>query len=133
MTELSGSVGPDAEGLLANLRREGTPERVHVMELFLDGGVSYRVEKLALTMAQVEEHQPPPNPAKLSDRRAAKFIAKYGRQSWEVDALPPGVLRQIIEVRFEQLLDLDAMAAVKVQEQKDIRRLTEIVRAGRKE
>ena len=39
MVELAGSVQPDAEALLANLRREGTPRRVHYMELFLDGEV----------------------------------------------------------------------------------------------
>ena len=36
MVELTGSVAPDAEAFLANLRREGTPKRVHFMELFLD-------------------------------------------------------------------------------------------------
>ena len=39
MVELSGTVKPDAEALLANLRREGTPRRVHLMELYLDDEV----------------------------------------------------------------------------------------------
>jgi uroporphyrinogen decarboxylase len=30
------NVTPDGEGLLANLRREGTPRRAHLLELFLD-------------------------------------------------------------------------------------------------
>lgn len=32
-------VKPDYEALLCNLRREGTPKRVHFMELFLDGEI----------------------------------------------------------------------------------------------
>ena len=32
-------VRPDYEALLANLRRQGTPERVHYLELFLDGEI----------------------------------------------------------------------------------------------
>ncbi len=39
MISLAKPVSPDAEALLANLRRQGTPRRVHYMELFLDGEV----------------------------------------------------------------------------------------------
>lgn len=89
--------------------------------------VPLEVEKLALTMDQVDEYQPPPNPTKLTDTRAKDFIAKYGYTSWEVDALPPTVLRQIIETRFEELIDLDAMEEIKDRERADIERLRSIV------
>lgn len=36
-------VEPDYEALLANLRREGTPERVHYLELFLDGEIKQNI------------------------------------------------------------------------------------------
>jgi len=39
MVELTTGPQPDAQALLGNLRREGTPSRVHYMELFLDGEV----------------------------------------------------------------------------------------------
>ena len=39
MIEFSRPVQPDAEALLANLRREGTPRRVHYIELFLDAEI----------------------------------------------------------------------------------------------
>jgi len=39
VTELTAAVAPDAEAFLANLRRDGTPKRVHNMELFLDGEI----------------------------------------------------------------------------------------------
>ena len=34
---------PDADALLANLRRQGTPRRVHFLELFLDGEVQQEI------------------------------------------------------------------------------------------
>lgn len=70
------------------------------------------VEKLALTIDQVNQYQPPPNPTKLTDSRAAGFIAEYGYESWEVDALPPKVLRQLIEDRLGELLDMDLQQEV---------------------
>ena len=36
-------VKPDYEALLANLRREGTPKRVHYLELFLDGEIKQSI------------------------------------------------------------------------------------------
>ena len=55
------------------------------------------VERIALNMDQVEEYNPPPNPAKLSDTRSSGYISKYGNESWELDALEPRVLRRLIE------------------------------------
>lgn len=89
--------------------------------------VPLHVEKLALTMAQVEEYGPPPNPTKLSDTRAKNFIAKYGHTSWEVDALPPNILTDLIETRFEELLDMEAMQIIKDQEHEDIDFLRSVV------
>jgi hypothetical protein len=63
------------------------------------------VVRLALNMEQVEEHEPPPNPAKLSDSRAQGYIATYGEESWELDALPPDVLAQLITDAIEPLVD----------------------------
>lgn len=74
------------------------------------------VRKVALTMAQVQQYQPPPNPAKMSDSRARAYVKKHGRSSWEVDALPPAVLQQIIRSEIEQLVDRGKMDAVKREE-----------------
>ena len=45
MMKFAKKVKPDAEAFLANLRREGTPHRVHNMELFLDGEIQEAVCK----------------------------------------------------------------------------------------
>ena len=55
------------------------------------------VVRVALTMDQVEEYAPPPNPAKTTDARYAAYQAQYGDESWELDALEPAVLSQLVE------------------------------------
>lgn len=75
-------------------------------------GVPVNVEKIALTMNQVDEYDPPPNPAKMTDSRAEKYVAEHGDSSWEVDALKPDVLQRIIRERLRELVDRDAMETV---------------------
>ena len=65
------------------------------------------VQRLALNYEQVEEYQPPPNPAKLTDSRAQGYILRYGGESWELDALEPTVLDAMVSGAIEDLLDLD--------------------------
>lgn len=89
------------------------------------------VRKLALTMDQVERFNPPPNPAKLSDSRARAYVTQHGASSWEVDALQPEVLQQIIETAIRELVDVNAMNAIKAQEEQDKDRLRKATRRGR--
>lgn len=89
--------------------------------------VPLTIEKLALTMDQVRKYDPPPNPAKRSDTRAQKFIDKFGESSWEVDALPPAVLRSIITARLNQMIDHDKVDEIKEREKHDIARLRSLV------
>lgn len=86
-----------------------------------------KVIKLALTMSQIEDYDPPPNPAKVTDPRAAAYIAKHGNQSWEVDALPPDVLTRIIETAIGKVVDKKKMQRVLKQEEEDKRRLRSVV------
>jgi len=76
------------------------------MELFEAHNVT--VERIALTMAQVKERRPPPNPAKLTDSRVKEYIKKYGSKSWELDALDPKYLINLIETHTEAHLDKKA-------------------------
>ena len=95
------------------------------LELF--GVQDLTVEKVALTMEQVREHKPPPNPAKMTDSRAAGYVAQHGRSSWEVDALNPTTLARVIRGAFENVVDVDKMEAVKAREERDKKRLIEAV------
>jgi len=64
------------------------------LKLFM-GGV--HVDRLALNFDQVQQYQPPPNPAKLTDSRAIHYIQIHGTDSWELDALTPEIINQLIE------------------------------------
>jgi hypothetical protein len=77
------------------------------------------VRKVALTMAQIREYDPPPNPAKVSDPRAAKYIEEHGDESWEVDALPPEVLNRLLDDAIEEVVDRDRLDAVLEREETD--------------
>lgn len=82
-------------------------------------GADVNVVKVALTMDQVEEYDPPPNPAKITDSRAEAYIAKFGDSSWEVDALSPETLTELIEEEILGLVDLELMQKVIDREEAD--------------
>lgn len=78
------------------------------------GGEAFDVRRIALNWEQVQQHQPPPNPAKLTDSRAKDYISEWGSESWELDALDPATLADLIrtevenEIRHDQWVeDLD--------------------------
>ena len=62
-------------------------------------------KRLALNMDQVEEYDPPPNPTKLTDSRASAYVQEYGDESWELDALEPAVLAELIRVNIRDFRD----------------------------
>jgi hypothetical protein len=55
-----------------------------------------QVLRLALNMDQVEALHPPENPAKITDSRAAAYIAEFGESSWELDAISPEHLARLV-------------------------------------
>lgn len=74
--------------------------------LALFSGIEVEVRRLALTMAQVEEHEPPPNPAKVTDSRYQSYADEYGEESWELDALDPDTLAALIEDNIEPIIKM---------------------------
>jgi hypothetical protein len=89
------------------------------LELFM-GGVSFH--RLALNMDQIHEYEPPPNPAKITDSRAAEYIRVHGDESWELDALAPEVLAALVRDAILTHRDEDAWQEA-VQEEEEHRRL----------
>jgi hypothetical protein len=65
------------------------------------------LRRIALNMDQVNKYSPPPNPAKMKDPRAAEYIANYGNISWELDALKPQVIVDLIRKEAEKYIDMD--------------------------
>jgi hypothetical protein len=75
---------------------------------FCRGEYGVEVDRIALNMDQVEEQKPPPNPAKTTDARFAGYEAEYGRESWELDALQPAFLAELVRKSIET--DIEPMA-----------------------
>jgi hypothetical protein len=65
------------------------------------------VRRIALTMEQIEELNPPPNPAKTTDSRFQNYIAEYGDDSWELDALPPQYIVALLKKEIESIIEAD--------------------------
>lgn len=84
------------------------------------------VQRIALTMEQVEEHEPPPNPTKEADPRSDDYIAEFGETCWELDALDPALLVQLIRDTIETHLDRDLFDARKEYKYTERRRLIAI-------
>lgn len=54
------------------------------------------VKRIALNMDQIEKLKPPSDPAKVTDSRYEDYRDKYGEESWELDALEPKYLVDLI-------------------------------------
>lgn len=74
------------------------------------------VKRIALNMDQVEEYNPPPNPAKTTDSRYASYVVEHGSESWELDALRPNVIVDLITDAIESFIDMDEWEALDDQE-----------------
>ena len=85
-----------------------------------------QVERIALNYDQVERYDPPPNPAKLTDARASSYIDEYGPESWELDALPPDVLAELIQEHIDALTDHDRLNARIAEQEEGRRRLLKL-------
>ena len=58
---------------------------------------AFEFERIALNRDQIDQYEPPPNPAKSTDARFAKYVEEHGEESWELDALDPEVIESLIE------------------------------------
>lgn len=76
------------------------------LELFSEQGIDIR--RIALNRDQVEQYNPPPNPTKLSDSRARDYLAMHGEKSWELDALTPRIIGDLITDEVNSLIDASA-------------------------
>ena len=66
---------------------------------------SFELIRIALMMDQIEDQEPPPNPAKTTDSRFADYEALYGDQSWELDALQPRYLARLVREHTAEVID----------------------------
>jgi hypothetical protein len=89
-----------------------------IQDRFRIFGCEADVHRIALNMDQVQQYNPPPNPAKMTDSRATGYVDKFGDESWELDALEPTVIgdlitKEVMDVRVESKWK----AAVKIEKE----------------
>lgn len=94
------------------------------LELF--GIDDLEFHRIALNRDQIDEYNPPPNPAKLTDSRAGGYIVKHGYDSWELDALEPRVMSDMIESYVTRYRDEGQYQKIKQREDQEKDLLNEI-------
>lgn len=67
----------------------------------------FDLHRIALNMDQIQERKPPPNPAKVTDSRFKDYAARFGEESWELDALPPQFLVDLVVENIKRHIDID--------------------------
>jgi len=70
----------------------------------------FGVYRCALTHDQVKQFGLASNPTKIADPRSKDYVAEFGDQCWELDALPPDELQKIILRSIIQFTDLKLWA-----------------------
>lgn len=97
--------------------------------MFLSSGGSFgMVYRLALNMDQVQQYNPPENPAKMTDSRFKSYVEVYGVSSWELDALEPKVLAKLVEDKIIERVNFDLWKEVEDEEEGDRKRLIKIAK-----
>lgn len=87
-------------------------ERLRIFEADVE------VRRIALNMEQIKKYNPPPNPAKLTDSRVGHYLKNYGKLSWELDALNPSTITNLIHYEAGDLTDEDKRQQI-IQEQEN--------------
>lgn len=83
-------------------------------------GAPVQVVRLGLNRDQIEQYNPPPNPAKVTDSRAKAYMAEHGDSSWELDALDPAVISKLIEDAVLRIRDKRQYDKMLAQEAADL-------------
>jgi len=78
-------------------------------------------------LQQVEELNPPENPAKLTDSRAAEYIRQYGESSWELDAIEPSALADLVRKAVIALRDPERWKDMVIMENSQRARMDDLI------
>jgi len=95
------------------------------LSMFSDDDVEVR--RIALNQDQIKKYNPPPNPAKVTDSRFDSYRDLYGEESWELDALEPQVLVDLVRKNVLEIRDNDLWGDACLKEAKDIQKLEKVM------
>lgn len=80
--------------------------------MFMEGK-QFNLRRIALTWDQIEEQEPPPNPAKTTDSRFTSYVEQFGEESFELDALKPNYIDELVRSHIDAEIDQDKWQAKK--------------------
>lgn len=87
----------------------------------------WRVKRIALTIGQIEQYDPPPNPAKTTDARFQRYMEETGLdESWELDALDPYVMEELIQDEIDAFRDDEALAKAERRQEEERQTLLKV-------
>jgi hypothetical protein len=85
-----------------------------------DNEMPWEVRRIALTIEQIEEYGPPPNYAKTTDARFQRYQDETGLdESWELDALEPTVMEELIQDEIDAFKDHDAYDKAEAKQERE--------------
>ena len=99
--------------------------RYHELDVEL-GNVPIEVNRIALNMEQINQYNPPPNPAKMTDSRFKSYLKRFGNKSWELDALDPKILQHLIKEEIKKHIDWSIWDECKKREEQEKTSLKQI-------
>jgi len=85
------------------------------------------VRRIALNMDQIEEQNPPPNPAKVTDSRYERYSAEFGEESWELDALEPAYIAELIQKAVFEERDIERWEVAYNGQEEERRQIQDII------
>jgi hypothetical protein len=89
------------------------------------------VERVALTIDQVKEHDLLPNPTKMADPRSAGYVSQFGDECWELDAIEPNELQKLVREAVVEKMDMEQWNEDLTQEENDREELIERLKKAR--
>lgn len=95
------------------------------LAIFMEGNRPEFI-RMALNMEQIDEFNPPPNPAKQTDSRFQSYSDKFGDESWELDALEPKIITGLIDDHVKPVIDKSAWKESKQEEENGKDKLQEV-------
>ena len=105
---------------------EDIERRVRIFSQDYDGGdhPTIEVRRIALNLGQVDEYNPPPNPAKTTDSRYQAYVDECDvTDSWELDALEPSIIAELICNEIQDIVVSKLMAVEKHRQREERRQL----------
>jgi hypothetical protein len=91
------------------------------------GSGCFKLQRLAIHVADIKKFNLPPLRVKPTDSRTASFLSRYSDKCVELDALPPAELRRRVRTAIEGLLNIAAWNRSLEVEQAELTSIVETV------